>query len=339
MGNQWSQMFPPTAQFTENNLRDLHDKVYIITGATSGIGFELASMLYQAGATVYIGGRTTASATAAISRIGSTSSPSSSSTTTSAGVLKPFAIDLSDLTTIKPAVQEFISAESRLDVLFNNAGVSLIPPGSKSAQGFELTMATNCLGPYLLTKLLYPWLTTTATESLAASVRVVWTSSLYVEQSPPADGLLNLQHLEDPPSDPAVTYVNSKLGNWYLACEFARGIPFLWEWSTDERLPLHVALNPGNLRTSLLRHAPFILRILVQPLLYAARQGAYTALFAGLSEEVTVERNGSYIIPWGRFHDHLPEKMLRGVKREDEGGVGRAQEFVQWCEKMTEPYC
>lgn len=60
-------------------------------------------------------------------------------------------LSLNDLTTIKPAVEKFLVTESRLDVLFNNASVSSPPRGSVSPQGHELQLATNCLGPHLLT--------------------------------------------------------------------------------------------------------------------------------------------------------------------------------------------
>jgi hypothetical protein len=43
IGNQISQIFPPSPSFTEASLPDLHGKVYIVTGATAGVGKELAS--------------------------------------------------------------------------------------------------------------------------------------------------------------------------------------------------------------------------------------------------------------------------------------------------------
>ena len=59
--------------------------------------------------------------------------------------------------------------KSKLDVLFNNAGVTLPPLDSVSAQGHELQMATSCLGYYLLTQCLLPTLLKTA-ESTSACV-------------------------------------------------------------------------------------------------------------------------------------------------------------------------
>lgn len=61
----------------------------------------------------------------------------------------------------------------------------MIPPdGSKAAQGHELQIATNCLGPYLFTKLLTPLIQKTAASSPAGSVRVTWAASLATVGSP-----------------------------------------------------------------------------------------------------------------------------------------------------------
>jgi NADP-dependent 3-hydroxy acid dehydrogenase YdfG len=57
MGAQFSQFFPPRPNFTSENLPDQQGKVFLITGGTSGIGFELAKILYRHGGKVYITAR------------------------------------------------------------------------------------------------------------------------------------------------------------------------------------------------------------------------------------------------------------------------------------------
>ena len=57
MGNNYSLFVPPKPQFTEQNLKPQNGRVFLVTGGYSGIGFELSRMLYQAGGTVYIAGR------------------------------------------------------------------------------------------------------------------------------------------------------------------------------------------------------------------------------------------------------------------------------------------
>ena len=71
----------------------------------------------------------------------------------------------------------------------NNAGVSLPPRGSVSKQNCELQLATNCLGPYLLTQILIPTLEATVPQTKPSTVRVVWTSSQVVDLAAMKSGL------------------------------------------------------------------------------------------------------------------------------------------------------
>ncbi|GKU03950.1 short-chain dehydrogenase [Fusarium langsethiae] len=182
MGNTYSLMFPPKPQFTEENLDPQDGRVFIVTGGYSGIGFELCRMLYQAGGSVYIAGRSEEKGEQAIAQL-KQHCPGSS------GSLSFLKISLDDLKSIKSAAEEFTAKESRLDVLFNNAGVSMPPPGLVSAQGYELSLATNAIGPWYFTQLLVPVLTQTAKNQPPASVRVVWTASIVTDVALPKGGV------------------------------------------------------------------------------------------------------------------------------------------------------
>jgi NAD(P)-dependent dehydrogenase (short-subunit alcohol dehydrogenase family) len=146
----YKQFFPPKPTLTETNLPNLSGKHFIITGATSGVGLDLTHILYSAGGTVYMFTRNTSKTVKVISDI------KTSCRTETPGTLHHIYIDLSDLTTITPAVKKFHALSSELDILFNNVGVSNIPLSARSAQGIEMHFATNCLGPHLLTKLSLP---------------------------------------------------------------------------------------------------------------------------------------------------------------------------------------
>lgn len=124
-----SAMFPPSPSFTEKDLPSLVGKVFIITGAASGVGFELAKMLYVAGGTVYVTARSAPRCEGAIEKINDQTRGKKPE-----GVLKSMTLDLAELTTIKPAVDKFLQQETRLDVLVNNAGVMNTPVGSKGTQ-------------------------------------------------------------------------------------------------------------------------------------------------------------------------------------------------------------
>jgi NAD(P)-dependent dehydrogenase (short-subunit alcohol dehydrogenase family) len=130
MGVTLSQFFPPHPTLTEQNLPSQKSKVFIVTGGTSGVGYHLATILYQSGGKVYIAGRTEAKAKQAIEEIKSLSPDDSS-----AGELENLTLELDDLSSIKASAEAFKAKESKLDVLWNNAGVSLPPVGSVSKQG------------------------------------------------------------------------------------------------------------------------------------------------------------------------------------------------------------
>lgn len=89
-----------------------------MTGGYAGVGFELCKILYAHNATVYVAGRSSSKAEKAIAQI-KEASPETS------GRVEFLNLDLSDLSTIKPAVQSFTAQQQRLDVLVNNAGVRL----------------------------------------------------------------------------------------------------------------------------------------------------------------------------------------------------------------------
>ena len=98
-----------------------------MTGSTSGIGFELAKLLYQHNGTVYVAARSREKASVAMKVI-ATMLPRSK------GKIHFLYLDLADLTGIKKSADEFIAQEARLDVLWNNAGVLNPPPGAKTVQ-------------------------------------------------------------------------------------------------------------------------------------------------------------------------------------------------------------
>jgi NAD(P)-dependent dehydrogenase (short-subunit alcohol dehydrogenase family) len=141
--------------------------VFIVTGSSSGVGKELAQILYSHDAKVYIAVRSEEKATQAINDI-------KANFPHSEGELVFLHLDLGDLTTIKKSAEEFLGKETKLDALWNNAGVMVPPQGSKTKQGYELQLGTNNVAPFLLTKLLTPVLIKTAKTAPANSVRVIW---------------------------------------------------------------------------------------------------------------------------------------------------------------------
>jgi NAD(P)-dependent dehydrogenase (short-subunit alcohol dehydrogenase family) len=121
----------------------------LITGANSGIGFETARELARKGAEIILPARSIAKAQEAADRI-RREIPSAS--------VVPGLLDLAS----QASVREFASWFSgqypgpSIDLLINNAGVMAIPKRELTVDGFERQFATNFLGPFALTALLYP---------------------------------------------------------------------------------------------------------------------------------------------------------------------------------------
>lgn len=91
-------------------------------------------------------------------------------------------VDLSSQSSVRSAAREIARLTSNIDILINNAGVSLSRGRSLSSEGIERTFATNHVGHFLLTMLLLPLLQ--STPSSGATARVVNVSSLGHRLSP-----------------------------------------------------------------------------------------------------------------------------------------------------------
>ncbi|MDI1491250.1 MAG: hypothetical protein OHK93_002458 [Ramalina farinacea] len=338
MGVIWSQMRPPAPQFTEQDMPSLDGKVIIVTGGNAGVGFELVKMLYpKGGCTIYIASRSSDRIAAAIEEIKSTvPAPPAGNPTR----LKSLRLDLNDLTTISETAKEFLAQESRLDILWNNAGIAQAPIGSTTKQGYEAHMGVNCLGPYLFTKLLTPLLVKTAHSGPANSVRVIWTSSQIIETNGPAGGIsFEEQQPGKHPADKNHTYAASKAGNWFLASELDKRV-------RDEGV-VSITQNPGNLITKSWDPVAGWAKFLLWPFLFEPRMGGYTMLWAGLSPQITCKDGGRYGIPWGRWHPPPKRELLGGGRgkelleskwTKEEGGTGLAAEFWGWCDEQTGQY-
>jgi len=125
-----------TTSWSTSDIPDQTGRTAIITGANSGIGRGAARALAAKGARVVLAVRDTSKGQAAAAQL--------------PGQVEVRKLDLADLS----SVREFASAwDGPVDLLINNAGV-MIPPLSRTADGFELQFGTNHLGHFALTNLL-----------------------------------------------------------------------------------------------------------------------------------------------------------------------------------------
>jgi NAD(P)-dependent dehydrogenase (short-subunit alcohol dehydrogenase family) len=123
---------------------DLGGRIALVTGATSGVGFEAACQLAGLGAAVTLLARDAQRGADARARITeATGNPS----------VELLLADVSSQRQIREAAQEFRARHDRLDILINNAG-AVFPRFERTEDGIEQTFAVNHLGYFLLTTLL-----------------------------------------------------------------------------------------------------------------------------------------------------------------------------------------
>ncbi|CAM3201850.1 dehydrogenase [Mycobacterium intermedium] len=127
-----------TLPWTPSRLGDLTGKRIIVTGATNGVGLGTTRALAKAGAHVIMAVRNTELGEQRAAEVGGSTS-----------VVK---LDLADLSSVR-AFPDLLDGE--IDILINNAG-AVINQRTVTVDGFELTLATNFLGPFALTNLLLP---------------------------------------------------------------------------------------------------------------------------------------------------------------------------------------
>ena len=96
----------------------LQDKVAMVTGASKGLGKEMARALAEAGADLVIGARTEADLLAAADEIGSATTRS----------VMPCVLDVADRDSVEACVAQAMERFGRIDVLVNNAGVNVRSP-------------------------------------------------------------------------------------------------------------------------------------------------------------------------------------------------------------------
>jgi NAD(P)-dependent dehydrogenase (short-subunit alcohol dehydrogenase family) len=202
-------------------------KVYMVTGATSGLGLATARQLAALGATVIVVGRDAAKCAAVSASISSGSA---------AGAVDWLVADFADQDAVRRLAVEANERYPRLDVLVNNAGATYAKR-RMTPEGAELTLAVNHLAPFLLTTLLLDRLR----ES--APARIVNVSSVAHESA--------RFDFDDPAMErgyrPFAAYGRSKLANLWFTHELARRI---------EGSGVTVnAVHPGLVRTALGDHS------------------------------------------------------------------------------------
>ncbi len=261
--------------FTANSVGPQTGKVFVITGANSGIGFETARVLCRKGGRVVMACRDANKMAEAARLI--------KAETSSATVLQ-VVCDLGDLSSIRAAAAALAERVPHIDVLINNAGVMAIPE-RVTKDGFEMQFGTNHLGHFALTGLLLPLLTK------APQGRVVTTSSILHKK-----GELILADIPKPAHyDRHKAYAMSKLANVLFTHELNRRLLAV---GANVRA---ITSHPGYSATNLQGVGPamegsafmgVVMRLANALVAQSAAMGALGTLCAALSPDL---KGGEYV--------------------------------------------
>ncbi|MFB6836647.1 oxidoreductase [Streptomyces sp. NPDC056361] len=264
-------------RWTADLIPDQTGRVFVVTGANSGLGLATTRALALRGAHVVLAVRDEEKGRAAAAGLAAAGAEP--------GLLDVRRLDLADLDSVRAFADRMRAEHPRLDVLVNNAGV-LAPPRTLSPQGHELQFAVNHLGHFALTGLLL--------DLLAASrePRVVTVSSINHRQ-----GSLRFDDLAgERDYAPMAFYNQSKFANAVFGRELHRRL-------VATRSPVRAVLaHPGYTATNLQTKdtsglARLVLGYVGNPLLaQRPERGALPQLYAATATDVT---GGDFIGPGG----------------------------------------
>jgi len=216
--NSWLYAVPPAG-----------GKVILVTGANSGLGYESSLAFAKAGATVVMLCRNETRGNEALASI-KKKVPDAN--------VDMWICDVSSLASVREFSERFSKAVDRVDVLCNNAGVMAIKDLELTPDGVERQMATNHLGHFALTGLLF------ANNVLAEDVRIVNVSSMLHTSVTSVSGL-NDNFSYQGRYDPWRVYGETKLANVLFTRELNK------RFRAKGKGAVAVAAHPGYSATNL----------------------------------------------------------------------------------------
>ena len=287
---------------------DLEGKVYLVTGAYSGLGSATTKALLSAKAKVIIAGRNPETQSKFSEELLANSDLNLEKNQIDAS----HTLDLADLGSVRDFANYVAKEYDEIHCLINNAGVMNTPAG-QTKNGFEIQMGTNVIGHFLLAKILAP-----------TTKRQVWLSSKgHIRFGSPRINLeaINQVNLDD--YHPRKRYQQSKLGSILLAKQFGIEYPHLKS----------VAVHPGLVQTKLGRHANFLTKVLflisnpkMAMNIQTPEEGAATQVMLATKANSEIE-NGAY---------YADCKVIK--ESESARNLLDAKSLYDYCDTLTQAY-
>ncbi|MEO0495446.1 MAG: SDR family NAD(P)-dependent oxidoreductase [Actinomycetota bacterium] len=289
-----------TENWTDLDDYDLSGRTILLTGATSGLGLAAAHRLAGLGATLLVVGRNPSKTDAACAAL---PSPDGADHTA-------LYADLGDLAAVNALADTVLADHADVDTLIHNAG-ALSAERNENTEGIEVTVASQVLGPFLLTTRLLPTLSANGpARVLTMSSGGMYSAGLTVSR---------LQMGDTDSKDPykgAEQYARAKRAQVTLTEMWA-------EKFADSGVRFH-SLHPGWADTPGVEEALPTFRKIVGPFLRSPDEGADTLVWLAADDTAVVE-NGQF------WHDRAPRAIHRLPQTKRSDTAERRDALWAWC--------
>jgi NAD(P)-dependent dehydrogenase (short-subunit alcohol dehydrogenase family) len=262
-------------------------KLAVVTGASDGLGLEIATRLAATGADLILPVRNPRKGAAAAGRIRD-AAPGATITTTD--------LDLASLESVRALGDRLLADGRPVDILINNAAVMTPPTRHQTQDGFELQFGTNFLGHFALTARIFPLLREAAARVTTLSALAARSASLQWDDLQYQGRYADMK-----------AYGQSKLAEMLFALELDRRSRAAgWGIVSNTAHPglavtnlqasgWNLGRDKPSMRTAVFRQAPKVFPFLVQ----RPGTGALPALYAATSPDA---RGGAFYGPDGFAH-------------------------------------
>lgn len=256
-----------TEGWTPKRLGNLQGKVYVITGANTGAGYEAAKLFLSKGASVVMLNRSEEKSLTAISSL--------KSELGEAADVKFIPMDLANLASIRQAAEQINQSIPHIDAFICNAAIAQVATQQFTVDGFESQLGTNHYGHFLLTHLIFERL-------IQSKSRIIVVGS----------GGHKMGHKKIQFNDidfnnnynPHYTYCHSKFAQMMFAYELERRVK-----AANLPVSVHVC-HPGAARTTLAQEeangiTKFLFKLL-SPFAQSAERGAWPEVLCATEDNL-----------------------------------------------------
>ncbi|PXX30634.1 SDR family oxidoreductase [Arenibacter sp. ARW7G5Y1] len=262
--------------WTPDRIGDLNGKVFVVTGTTSGTGFEAAKILLSKGAKVVMLNRNSKKAQDTIALLKQNMGNDID--------VNNIQMDLSKQVSVKKAAEEVLKTVPQVDALICNAAIAQVPKQTLTVDGWESQMGTNYYGNWTLQALLFPLIE-------KSKGRIVTVGSLGYDMGIKTIKFDDLNWEKN--YTPNNAYSQSKLAQIMSTYELQDRLKKAGK--TDVKA---YACHPGSSRTNLINTSgsfmmKFIFNMMkLSPLTQSAEKGAYPQLMC--ATEPNLDQSGFY---------------------------------------------